>query len=241
MISLTDARISDVSGSKYSNIEIPSIYFFGLIDWSPRKRFGLAHGSTYDGSKSIMFFVDGVCRWKHSGTNIFDIHLTDEGVGMWVSDEVVVFTKEGILFKTPWQGTMGKIQRLEATPEGLKIHGERLIFTYDMSGRLLSSVTDQAKLLSGEGPKYLRWDRFREAENCINQGNKDKAKTLFLICSKEFDDNPTQQSLIYRQLGEIELEQGNKKEAVKFWQKAMAINPKVGIKKKLADLMKDLG
>lgn len=140
-----EVEISDYPGKKYSSIRIPAEKFVGLIDWSPDRKFGLAVGNRVGaGAQSAIFFEFGMAKWAIEVCNPCDIHICNEGVGVFLDSpspgeipQLWVFHREGILFSANYPG-IGALKSVSVSPQGILVESDRRKLLYSMSGSLLS-------------------------------------------------------------------------------------------------------
>ena len=239
---MSGLEMTHVDGRRYSTLRIPEIHFIGIADWSPNHRFGLAVGSlNASQSRIALLIADGEELWRSPVGQPFDVQITDDCSGVFEDGgKLVFFHSGGILFKVEQPPGLGKITDYKVMPQGLMVYGGRLmVFAYDMAGRLIAAGRDDAAFYAGLGGKYMRGDRYREAEDFLAHEDLDKAKAMYLLCVKDFMDSPNHRADILRRLGEISLRQDKKSDAILYWGLALKANPKVGIKKKLDKLKKE--
>lgn len=243
---MADVEIEPIPGIRYDFIRIHSLGFQGFIDWSPNRRFGLATGKSKKGGLAILF-ADGKERWRIPIKGAMDKRLTNDCVGVFQDgDDLVVFHADGVVFKKKCPVGLGKITDFKVTPEGLKVFCDLSVFVFDMSGRLLGRRMDEDQLYGDTDPPHSRWPRYNEAEAHFKKAQKgkkeslEKARELYERCLPQFTDSPKYQALCYRQLGALALLNGDKEGAIEHWRNAIEVDPKVGLKRQLAALEKQI-
>jgi len=123
------------------------------------------------------------------------------------------------------------------------LHVGRRRYRYDFQGKFLDAEIGEDNLLEvGSGYDILNMveTKFKK----LNDENADPVDFLKLILplqtitEREVSDNTY--ARVYRMIGEIQLNNGLKKEAATNFEKALSWNPKIGVKKIYINLLKEI-
>lgn len=118
---------------------------------------------------------------------------------------------------------------------------------YDLSGNLLNQrevdIFVEKRLIESDSP----WDLQRLIEikidkreiSAMSENEFAYIYQLSVIASNKMKEYPNPNAQLERRIGEMLLARNRNKEAIQHFQKALALNPKVGIKKLLQNLVKD--
>lgn len=120
-------------------------------------------------------------------------------------------------------------------------------FAYNFVGEFLdserwhkASIEDAIKQPDGRSLAYIVREEFLSLDDQIDI---DTGKEILSLLKKAlqlgFDEYPSEEAMAYRTMGEIHEALDNKLKAIESYEKALELNPKVGVKRRLSALKKD--
>jgi len=115
-------------------------------------------------------------------------------------------------------------------------------FVYNFSGEFLDSErwqTERIKRANGFELSAIARERFQSLDKVVNTETGEEILTLLeQALQRGLDNYPNEQAMVYRTMGEVFEALGEKLKAIEHYERALRLNPKVGIKRRLDTLRK---
>lgn len=195
---------------------------------------------------------------SHFAANLMSCGLTDDGTIAWCStaranDEedsrrLSVFTvvPPKRLFKT--DVLYGNVSEVTVSDEAIHVVTDQKIpYRFSFDGGILNEETVNAAIDKSQIENGSSWDLLgivesRWQQRTFDQDGKrvDDVFELMDLASERTDDS-RMIARIERRKGEFRLELGDKEQALIHFKKALAVDPKIGVKKLAAKIESELG
>lgn len=145
----------------------------------------------------------------------------DTGKPLWVHDGW-----EDVRFKGE------KLVRIFELPDGSK-----KTFAFDANGNLPDELTEAQAAAFKERDRGRHWVALPAAQEALRSGNLAGAESELALLKDQLSELPPKvQALYWRTCGEISLVRGDKEGTLRDWEKALLLDPKVGIRRRLDQL-----
>lgn len=145
----------------------------------------------------------------------------DTGKPLWVHDGW-----EDVRFKGE------KLVRILELPDGSK-----KTFAFDSNGNLPDDLFEAQAVAFKERDRRKHWVALPAAQEALRSGNLAGAESELALLKEQLSELPPKvQALYWRTCGEISLLRGDKEGTLRDWEKALSLDPKVGIRRRLDQL-----
>ncbi|MCF8245509.1 MAG: hypothetical protein K9J37_13540 [Saprospiraceae bacterium] len=108
----------------------------------------------------------------------------------------------------------------------------------ELKGDLLAAIENFKAALEAADEDLVKGIEAQKLGECLIKAGKTDLGIQSLSIAAKFQ--PSQEAKIYRRIGEIYEDKGDFKKVIEFFEKAMAVNPKIGVKSKLAKYQNQL-
>mgnify|MGYP006064216101 CR=1 FL=1 len=122
-------------------------------------------------------------------------------------------------------------------------HPDKPFYHFTFDGRLVEEDVFNAQIekinaVDTDANYYALFDEIHAATRPLSEENYN----CFLKALNCYLEKPGYNTAwLYREIGELELEMGKKKSALEYFEKALELNPQIGVKRITAKLQKELG
>jgi len=224
---------------------------------------GYVVASTLPGGLTVFDSTGKQVLKKRLPTGIYCCGLSKDSALAWCitlrspdneaySNKLVVFrlspTKELIRTEEPY----GEVSDVRLAESEVAVSVDLGVeYRYSLQGDLINEeeLSEQlpraafnSALRASDGYSLFRWAArfgFAEVHRYVDQGELNTIRQL-IERTAEAETSNNSKAVIYRGLGEIVVSCDEKRQALHFFRQALSLDPKVGVKKQLAALEKDL-
>ena len=124
-------------------------------------------------------------------------------------------------------------------------HPDKPFYHFSFDGELFEKGAFKAQIEKKLALSSSSYDALQKLWSDIDAAKRPLSDSDYQHFSSELlkytqDEEYSDWAYIYRSLGELDLEMGKKKEALEYFQKALSLNPQVGIKRVASKLEKEL-
>lgn len=211
-------------------------------DWKDQSRTGAM----------VSFDITGKRMWtKHFKANLFTSGLSEDGCRIFVSTcnsdypahSGKTFFLDAATGEVLWKRDGWGDVRFSGNTLGVDLEamdGTKIFFAFDEHGALPSTYREASDAISAEKERGQYWAVIPKAQAALNADNPDLATAKRLLAElegKEEEIPEQSRARILRLRGEIAEAEGDSSLAINCWQRALEIDPKVGIRRRYNALL----